>query len=81
MDKEAIEACQFFAKNEGIIPALESSHALAATIKICKNLKNKNIIVNVSGRGDKDIFITTKAINRAKWKGFLQAELTRIDKG
>ncbi|WP_295699050.1 tryptophan synthase subunit beta [uncultured Helicobacter sp.] len=81
LDKEAIEACQFFAKHEGIIPALESSHALAATIKICKNLKNKNIIVNVSGRGDKDIFITTKAINRAKWKGFLQAELTRIDKG
>ena len=77
-DKEALEAFAFFAKNEGIIPALESSHALAATLKLCKENKGKKIIVNVSGRGDKDIFITAKAIAAQKWKEFLQEEITRI---
>lgn len=77
-DKEAIEAFRFFAKNEGIIPALESSHALAATLRLCKTLKGKKIIVNVSGRGDKDIFITTKSVDSLRWKNFLQEEITRI---
>lgn len=58
-DDEVIAAMRFFAQNEGIIPALESSHALAEAIKLAPVLsKDKNIVVNVSGRGDKDIFIT-----------------------
>lgn len=55
-DKEALEAFQTLTKIEGIIPALESSHALAHAIKIAPALSSdKIIIVNLSGRGDKDI--------------------------
>ncbi|WMC19043.1 MAG: tryptophan synthase subunit beta [Enterobacteriaceae bacterium PSpicST1] len=57
-DNEALEAFTLLSHYEGIIPALESSHALAYAIKIIyKNPKKKQIIiVNLSGRGDKDIF-------------------------
>lgn len=57
-DDEALEAFQALAKNEGIIPALESAHALAFALKMIQNEPNKEqiIVVNLSGRGDKDIF-------------------------
>ena len=55
-DKEAIDALQIFAKMEGILPALESSHAIAYAIKMAKEFdKNDIILVNLSGRGEKDI--------------------------
>ena len=55
-DKEAVEAFKLLTHKEGIIPALESSHAIAYAIKIAKNYsKDECIIVNLSGRGDKDI--------------------------
>ena len=54
-DKEAIEAFYELSVLEGIIPALESSHAVAYAIKMSKNVENKDILVNLSGRGDKDI--------------------------
>lgn len=55
-DKEAIDAFKVLTQQEGIIPALESSHAIAYVMKIAKNYKpNECIIVNLSGRGDKDI--------------------------
>lgn len=55
-DNEAIEAFKILTKEEGIIPALESSHAIAYVMKIAKKYKkNDCIIVNLSGRGDKDI--------------------------
>lgn len=55
-DKEALNAFYLTSKTEGIIPALESSHALAYAYKRASELdKNKVIIVNLSGRGDKDI--------------------------
>lgn len=55
-DKEAVEAFHLLCKTEGIIPALESSHALAQSIKEAKALgKDKSIIVCLSGRGDKDL--------------------------
>ena len=55
-DKEAVEAFKILTKEEGIIPALESSHAIAYVLKIAKNYsKDDCIIVNLSGRGDKDI--------------------------
>ena len=79
-DDEALEALAFFAKNEGIIPALESSHALAALLKVCKENKGKKIIANVSGRGDKDIFITAKALTPTQWKSFLKDEIKRIER-
>lgn len=75
-DSEVLEAVQLAAKNEGLLFALESAHALAHAIKIAKTVdKNKAIIVNMSGRGDKDIFITAKHFDRAKWKNFLELEL------
>lgn len=77
-DKEALEALSFFAQYEGIIPALESSHALAAVIRLCKDIKGKKIIANISGRGDKDIFITAKALTPEHWKTFLSEEIARI---
>ncbi len=56
-DDEALEAFQLCCKLEGIIPALESSHALAALPKVAKDYgEDQIILVNVSGRGDKDIF-------------------------
>ncbi|WND03940.1 tryptophan synthase subunit beta [Temperatibacter marinus] len=56
-DEEAMEAFQLCCKLEGIIPALESSHALAHLARIAPTLdKDKIIVLNLSGRGDKDIF-------------------------
>jgi len=54
-DKEAVDAFQILTEREGIIPALESAHALAYAFKLAKKRKNKSILVNLSGRGDKDI--------------------------
>lgn len=55
-DDEAVEAFQWVAKSEGIIPALESSHAFAHLRKIAPTLpKEQNIVVCLSGRGDKDV--------------------------
>ncbi|PSM52664.1 tryptophan synthase, beta subunit [Campylobacter blaseri] len=56
-DDECIKALKLTTKLEGIIPAIESSHALAYLDKLCPKLKNgkKNIVVNISGRGDKDM--------------------------
>ncbi len=55
-DKEAIEAFQILSRVEGIVPALESAHAIALAIKIAKTMSRKEIIlVNLSGRGDKDV--------------------------
>jgi tryptophan synthase beta chain len=55
-DSEALNAFQSLSKIEGIIPALESSHALAHAIKVAPQMAKEDIIiVNVSGRGDKDV--------------------------
>ena len=56
-DKEALEAFQLCCKLEGIIPALEPSHALAHVMKIApKKAKDHLMVMNLCGRGDKDIF-------------------------
>ena len=55
-DKEAVEAFKITTNLEGIIPALESTHAISYALKIAKNYnKEDSIIVNLSGRGDKDL--------------------------
>ena len=55
-DREAIEATQFLARVEGIIPALESAHAIAAVMRLAPRLaKHRTIVINLSGRGDKDM--------------------------
>ncbi|MDR2720518.1 MAG: tryptophan synthase subunit beta [Nitrososphaerota archaeon] len=55
-DKEAVDAFLMLCKTEGILPALESSHALAYAIKLASQMsKTKSIVVTLSGRGDKDV--------------------------
>ena len=62
-DRTALEAFQLLAKLEGIIPALESSHAIAAAMKAAKKrTRNDVLLVNLSGRGDKDLAHATAAI-------------------
>ena len=63
-DDEALEAFQYCCKFEGIIPALEPSHALAVLKKIAPDMdSDKIIIMNMCGRGDKDIFTVAKSLN------------------
>jgi tryptophan synthase beta chain len=59
-DEEALEAGFMLTKTEGIIPALESAHAIAALEKV--DLKNKTVVINLSGRGDKDLDNYTQAL-------------------
>jgi len=55
-DKEALNAFKLLCRTEGIIPALESSHALAGALRIAAEMeKDKKVLVNLSGRGDKDM--------------------------
>lgn len=62
-DDEALKAFKLLSQTEGIIPALESSHALYKAVKIAKNMrKNQLIIVNLSGRGDKDVFVVAEKL-------------------
>lgn len=68
-DREALEAFYKLSKLEGIIPALESSHAVAYGMKLASTLpKDKIIIINLSGRGDKDISQIIEMENRI-WRG------------
>ena len=62
-DQEALDAFQFCAKYEGILPALEPSHALGHVIKIAPKLNKDHIIImNLCGRGDKDVFTVAEAL-------------------
>jgi tryptophan synthase beta chain len=62
-DREALDGFHYLTKFEGIIPALESSHAVAEAVKLAPKLAtDQNIIVNLSGRGDKDINTVAKAM-------------------
>ena len=80
LDSEALNAVKFFAKNEGVLFAMESAHAGAQAIKMAPTLpKNKAIIINMSGRGDKDIFITCPVFRPEQWKEFLVSELERLN--
>lgn len=59
-DEEAIKAFYELSRQEGIIPALESSHAIAYALKLAKSAPNSRILINLSGRGDKDIDFVMK---------------------
>ena len=75
-DKEVIEAFKTLAHEEGIIPALESAHAVAQVIKLAPTLKKSEVVVvNLSGRGDKDLFIVAKAMKDKKFERFLEEYL------
>lgn len=56
-DEEAVCAFEYLSRMEGIIPAIESAHAVAAAIKIAPQMdKNQILVINLSGRGDKDVY-------------------------
>ena len=71
-DQEVIEAVKLTMKMEGIIPALESAHAFAGAFREAGSLsKDQCIIINQSGRGDKDIFTVADALEDPGWKKFI----------
>lgn len=63
-DDEALNATKVLARTEGILPALETAHAVAHAMKLAPTLgKDKNVMVNLSGRGDKDMGIISRELN------------------
>lgn len=71
-NKEVLEATRLLMKKEGIIPALESAHALAGAFRETSEMsQDEVIIVNLSGRGDKDIFTIADALGDTGWKSFI----------
>ena len=75
LDDEVIKAYKLLAQKEGIFAALESAHAVAEVIKLAPKLsKNKTIVFNCSGRGDKDLFIVTKKLKDKNFKEFLKKQ-------
>lgn len=62
-DDDALEAFQLLSRLEGIIPALESAHAVAHAIKVARDMpRGQTLIVNLSGRGDKDVNSVREAL-------------------
>lgn len=81
-DEEALQAFSYTARKEGILPALESSHALHAAYTLAPSLSHETVIVvNMSGRGEKDLFITAGALGGDEWMSFLQEEGARLCSG
>ena len=77
-DSEVTAAFSLLMKTEGIIPALESAHGLAGGFKRAQQMTpEQNLVINLSGRGDKDIFTVARAFPQPEWAGFLQREATR----
>ncbi|MFA5041511.1 MAG: tryptophan synthase subunit beta [Bdellovibrionales bacterium] len=71
-DAEVVEAVRLTIRKEGIIPALESAHAFAQAIKEAPKMKKSDVIViNQSGRGDKDIFTIADALKDDAWEQFI----------
>ena len=74
-DAEVLEATRLIMKKEGIIPALESAHALAAAFRETGEMSRDDVvIVNLSGRGDKDIFTIADALGDRAWKSFIMTK-------
>jgi tryptophan synthase beta chain len=74
-DAEVLEATRLIMKKEGIIPALESAHALAGAFREAGQMSRDDVvIVNLSGRGDKDIFTIADALGDTAWKSFIMTK-------
>ena len=72
-DDEVRDTLQLVMKSEGLIPALESTHAFVAALRDAPKMrKDQVILINQSGRGDKDIFTIAEALDDAAWKDFIQ---------
>jgi len=74
-DKEVTEALKMAMRLEGVIPALESSHGFAQAIKEAQTMRpDEVVLINMSGRGDKDIFTIADALDDDHWKQFIKAK-------
>jgi tryptophan synthase beta chain len=72
-DKDVVDALSLTIKKEGLIPALESAHAFAQAFKEASSMSKEDIVlINQSGRGDKDIFTVADAFADPKWQEFIK---------
>ena len=79
-DREVVEALAFTLKKEGLVPALESAHAFAQAFKEAPELAADDVVlINQSGRGDKDIFTIADAFDDPKWKAFITQKAERYN--
>jgi tryptophan synthase beta chain len=77
-DDAVIEAVDLLARTEGILPALESAHAVAHVIDLAPRLgRDEVVVINISGRGDKDLFILADAFADQEFYAFLRTETER----
>ena len=77
-DNEVLKAFTMLSSSEGLFPALESAHAVSHAIKLAPKLSSrKSIVVNMSGRGEKDIFILARNLGDDSFKEFLQDYLEK----
>jgi len=75
-DEAALQALRFFAENEGVLFALESAHAGAVALETAAALPgDRAVVVNMSGRGEKDLFITARALTPEAWNNFLKEKV------
>ncbi len=75
-DDEALEGYRRLCADEGILPALESAHAVAHALKAARRYSREAImVVNISGRGEKDLFITARSLDKSNWIEFLRREV------
>jgi tryptophan synthase beta chain len=74
-DREVVEALSLTIRKEGLIPALESAHAFVQAFKEAPRMSPEDsVIINQSGRGDKDIFTVADAFGDPKWQAFIKAK-------
>ena len=79
-DREVIDALSLTLKMEGLVPALESTHAFVQAFKEAPGLSSDDvIIINQSGRGDKDIFTVADAFEDPKWREFICKKAEEYD--
>ena len=79
-DREVVEALSLTIRKEGLVPALESAHAFAQAFKEAPGLSPDDVIlINQSGRGDKDIFTIADAFDDPKWKAFIRSKAEAYD--
>jgi tryptophan synthase beta chain len=79
-DREVIDALSLTLKMEGLVPALESTHAFVQAFKEAPDLSSDDvIIINQSGRGDKDIFTVADAFEDPQWREFIKKKAEEYD--
>ena len=79
-DEEVVDALALTVRKEGLIPALESSHAFAQAFREVPRMSpDRSVLINQSGRGDKDIFTVADAFDDPGWKAFIREKAREYD--